>query len=310
MADTIDEGLATAIQLWKGINLSNLQRDLDQQGLEIVENQKDSLLSRKKLAEQTRGKQLRVSSAHCSTSLYTFLSPRYDAEFKKIPDEDKLQQFKTLLKGLSHRPSHLVLNHEIWQPHQPYQGEIDSITRRTKFAENAFLSLYKVLAEAPDPLPLFEVAVEQTSKLSELHSLQLDNERLREDLAEANRQAAQLRGSEANAAKLQQKLGKVEAKIEDMVDEQVAQKETEMKNLMDERIRNYKERHVLGAFDSYFPTHPHSLSEHELQRSLNQARDQLTMLQHTHDNTQAKLIDHSQKYGECRVGGGGPWRGD
>lgn len=55
MADTLDEGLATAIQLWKGINLSNLQRDLDQQGLEIVENQKDSLLSRKKLAEQTRG---------------------------------------------------------------------------------------------------------------------------------------------------------------------------------------------------------------------------------------------------------------
>lgn len=40
------------------------------------------------------------------------------------------------------------------------------------------------------------------------------------------------------------------------------------------------------------------ISEHELQRSLNQARDQLTLLQHTHDNTQAKLIDHSQKYGE------------
>ncbi|RUS14710.1 CASP C terminal-domain-containing protein, partial [Endogone sp. FLAS-F59071] len=40
------------------------------------------------------------------------------------------------------------------------------------------------------------------------------------------------------------------------------------------------------------------ISEHELQRSLNQARDQLTLLQHTHDNTQAKLIDHSQKYDE------------
>lgn len=32
--------------------------------------------------------------------------------------------------------------------------------------------------------------------------------------------------------------------IEDTVAEQVAQKETEMKNLMDERIRNYKERYV------------------------------------------------------------------
>ncbi|RUS15762.1 hypothetical protein BC937DRAFT_92031 [Endogone sp. FLAS-F59071] len=159
MADTLDEGLATAIQLWKGINLSNLQRDLDQQGLEIVENQKDSLLSRKKLAEQTR-------------------------DFKKIPDEEKLQQFKVLLKGSS--SSFLLLCFQPDQhypiprthPTQPhstalanlilspisfcfaaYQGEIDSITRRTKFAENAFLSLYKVLAEAPDPSPLFEVAL-------------------------------------------------------------------------------------------------------------------------------------------------------
>ncbi len=37
------------------INLHELQKTLDKQGLEIVENQKDNLVGRKKLAEQTRG---------------------------------------------------------------------------------------------------------------------------------------------------------------------------------------------------------------------------------------------------------------
>jgi homeobox protein cut-like len=46
---------STAIQFWKGVQLTTLQKDLDQQGLTIVEHQKDGLVSRKKLAEQTRG---------------------------------------------------------------------------------------------------------------------------------------------------------------------------------------------------------------------------------------------------------------
>lgn len=35
--------------------MTELQKTLDKQGLEIVENQKDNMVGRKKLAEQTRG---------------------------------------------------------------------------------------------------------------------------------------------------------------------------------------------------------------------------------------------------------------
>lgn len=38
-------------------------------------------------------------------------------------------------------------------------------------------------------------------------------------------------------------------------------------------------------------------SEHALQQQLNQALDQLTQLKQSHDDTQAQLIGHSQKYG-------------
>lgn len=38
------------------INLSELQKSLDSTALELVDNQKENMVGRKKLAEQTRGK--------------------------------------------------------------------------------------------------------------------------------------------------------------------------------------------------------------------------------------------------------------
>lgn len=38
-------------------------------------------------------------------------------------------------------------------------SEIDALTKRSKASENAFLGVYKLLADAPDPYPLLEAAV-------------------------------------------------------------------------------------------------------------------------------------------------------
>jgi len=40
-----------------------------------------------------------------------------------------------------------------------YQTEIDNLTKRSKTTDNAFLHIYKLVAEAPDPYPLLEAAV-------------------------------------------------------------------------------------------------------------------------------------------------------
>ena len=65
--------------------------------------------------------------------------------------------FKGLLKGVQqlHRLSASWLTLQCIA----YQTEIDNLTKRSKSAENAFLNVYKVLAEAPDPYPLLEAAV-------------------------------------------------------------------------------------------------------------------------------------------------------
>ncbi|OUM68045.1 hypothetical protein PIROE2DRAFT_23437, partial [Piromyces sp. E2] len=102
----MEDSYQSAIKIWEQINLVELQKTLDEQGLKIINNQKESLASRKQLAEQTR-------------------------DFKKLSNDEKLIKFKTLLKA--------------------YQNEIDNITKRSKVSETAFLNVYKLLLEAPDP---------------------------------------------------------------------------------------------------------------------------------------------------------------
>ena len=55
-------------------------------------------------------------------------------DFKKASAEEKLSLFNSLLKG--------------------YQEEVDNLTKRAKFGENAFLNIYQKLYEAPDPYPV------------------------------------------------------------------------------------------------------------------------------------------------------------
>ncbi|KAJ3192666.1 hypothetical protein HK101_006149 [Irineochytrium annulatum] len=232
------------------INLGALQKDLDAQGLEIVENQKEGLQTRKKLAEQTK-------------------------EFKKVPDEEKLQQFKALLKA--------------------YQSEIDNVTKRSKLAETCFLNLYRLLAEAPDPAPLISavavcksifdgvlmcMAQDQSKQSVEISALQQENKRLKENISEVERELALVKASESSVTLLKTRLAKYEAKLEEMVTERVLSKEVELKQIMDEKIRIYKE------------------TEYSLQRQLNQVKDQLMSLQSSHDITQARLVDHSRQYDE------------
>jgi homeobox protein cut-like len=79
--------------------LQDLQKTLDAQGIEIVDNQKESVLGRKQLADRTKGSSSYITSVILSGSELL-------VEFKKIPDDEKLNSFKGLLKCL-HSPLNL-----------------------------------------------------------------------------------------------------------------------------------------------------------------------------------------------------------
>ncbi|WVR00235.1 hypothetical protein IAU59_007377 [Kwoniella sp. CBS 9459] len=228
-----EENFSAALTTWKEINLSELQKSLDSTALELVENQKENLVGRKKLAEQTR-------------------------EFKKLPDDaEKFSAIKVLLKA--------------------YQGEIDSLTRRSKMSETSFLNVYKLLSDAPDPYPLLDAAVDQTVKVAEARVLESELSRLREENGELKKSIADLGNVEDKRKKAETKVEQLEEKMDDLIQERVTQKENELNAEYDERMRNYEER------------------EKDLQRQVETVRNQLRDMHSSNESTQAKLMDASQR---------------
>ncbi|KAG6867826.1 hypothetical protein C0993_010585 [Termitomyces sp. T159_Od127] len=214
------------------INLTELQKALDDQGIKLVDNQKESVVGRKALADKTK-------------------------EFKKLPEVEKPNAFKGLLKA--------------------YQTEIDNLTKRSKASENAFLNVYKVLAEAPDPYPLLEAAVDQTVRVAEALELEVELRRLREENVELRKRVNEFSSIEMAKKKLDAKVEQLEHKMEDMILEKVSQKENELNATYDEKLRNYEER------------------EQDLQRQVTLTKNQLRDLRTSNDSNQEKLMNHSQR---------------
>ncbi|KAJ5385499.1 hypothetical protein N7517_003410 [Penicillium concentricum] len=104
-----------AIAAWRGIDLTNTIANLDTTATDLVEQQRVALVQRKDLAQKTK-------------------------DYKKLDDESKLSEYKTLLKS--------------------YQSFIDLLTNQGKTSSSSFLQLYSSLSEAPDPYPLLEASVD------------------------------------------------------------------------------------------------------------------------------------------------------
>ncbi|PPQ99440.1 hypothetical protein CVT24_005247 [Panaeolus cyanescens] len=229
---SVETNFSAALATWKDINLSELQKTLDKQGVELVDNQKESVVGRKALAEKTK-------------------------DFKKIPDEEKINSFKGLLKA--------------------YQTEIDNLTKRSKTSDNAFLHVYKLLAEAPDPYPLLEAAVDQAVKVTEALEQQSELQRLREENAELRKRVNDFSSTENAKKKLEVKVEQLEQKMDAMIQEKVSQKANELTATYDEKLRNYEDR------------------EQDLQRQLSLTKNQLRDLRVSNETNQARLFDHNQK---------------
>lgn len=71
----MDQGLDVSLKIWQDINLSSLQKSLDDDSARLLQHQQDSVAAKKKLAEQTK-------------------------QFRKLESpEQKLAEFRNLLKG-------------------------------------------------------------------------------------------------------------------------------------------------------------------------------------------------------------------
>lgn len=132
-------------------------------------------------------------------------------DFKKLENDDKLEGIKTLLKA--------------------YQGEIDKLTQRARNSETAFLNVYKLLAEAPDPRPLLEASSDAVGVASSQSRLTTENARLSEQVARY-----------ADYDTLKQKVLRLEMSSAETVAAKVKAKQQEMEAAFDEERRGWKSR--------------------------------------------------------------------
>ncbi|CAM9685048.1 unnamed protein product [Scytosiphon promiscuus] len=132
---------------WEEVGLSDLRPTLDEQALSIAEHQESSLQSRRALAAQAKSFRVSVEKEVGATS-------------------DMRAASGALVRA--------------------FKGEIDALTTRSRFAESAFLALYKLLREAPDPAVTVQ-ALERAARAA-VDTLEGRSRSLEQRLQEQSRQ--------------------------------------------------------------------------------------------------------------------------
>ncbi|KAL7223250.1 hypothetical protein ACSBR1_024833 [Camellia fascicularis] len=171
-------------------------------------------------------------------------------DFKKASAEEKLGLFNSLLKG--------------------YQEEVDNLTKRAKFGENAFLNIYQKLYEAPDPYPVLASIAEKDLKLSEL---EFDNRKMKVELEEFRTEATHLKNQQATIRRLEERTRQLEQQMEEKVKEIVEIKQRSLAEENQKTLEVLKEREQL------------------LQDQLRQAKESVSNMQKLHELAQSQLFE-------------------
>ncbi|KAL9673036.1 hypothetical protein QQ045_029289 [Rhodiola kirilowii] len=181
-------------------------------------------------------------------------------DFRRASAEEKLSLFNSLLKG--------------------YQEEVDNLTKRAKFGENAFYNIYQKFFEAPDPYPALVSLAEQDMKVSELES---ENRKMKVELEEFRTEAIHLKNQQATIRRLEERNRQLEQQMEEKVKELV---EINKRSLAEENQKTLdvlKERELI------------------LQDQLRHAKESVATMQKLHELAQSQLFEYRAQSEEERA---------
>ena len=153
--------------------------------------------------------------------------------FRSKSKEDQLVQMTELLKA--------------------YQEEIDQLSKRAKFAESSFFSLYKAVYEAPDPYPVFE---QLTSAVSNSLMYPLEIERLKGEIAQYDIEFQQLKNQDITIRRLEEQLEEYKTNVEEKVQKEIAKYSIEIEEHAEQKVRDIielqkaAERRLTGAVEA------------------------------------------------------------
>lgn len=128
-----------------------------------------------------------------------------------------------------------------------FQGEIDALSKRSKAAEAAFLSIYKKIIEIPDPLSALETAEQNLKKLQKAADIEIENQKLRDTIDGYKKDFAEMKGHEVTIQKLQNQISDLTAANQDNVEQVVDEREKELQMLFTEKEREMRETQEMVA---------------------------------------------------------------
>ncbi|ETV99692.1 hypothetical protein H310_07756 [Aphanomyces invadans] len=176
-------------------------------------------LDSKRVMLDAQGVSMQEQKEHSVKSRKTLAE--HTKRFRKLADADKVAAIPSLLKA--------------------YQEEIDTLTKRAKYSDNAFFALYKVLYEAPDPVPALDAAllldssipaaVPSTSSSDKVASTDLVA-KLRRELASYEAEFASLKNQDITIRNLEAKLAAMEDNMERQVEIKVQARCRDVENTL------------------------------------------------------------------------------
>eukprot|EP00166_Cyanidium_caldarium_P001536 ctg_1778.g554 len=129
-------------------------------------------------------------------------------QFRQLEPATRLERFPQLLKA--------------------YQQEVDRLTARARAAEGAFLKLYRPLYDAPDPVPLLELALrrreEDAVQEQSLVEMRGELERYRREAARAAEQETRVHQLERALAEAQRLSEEAQRRADQQAEQQVAER--------------------------------------------------------------------------------------
>ncbi|XP_056017479.1 homeobox protein cut-like 1 isoform X4 [Ostrea edulis] len=162
-----------------------------------------------------------------------------------------------------------------------FQAEVDSLSKRSKAAEAAFLSIYKRIIDLPDPVPVLEYALQIQKKAHRVSDLEIENKQLRDTLEEYNHEFAEVKNQEVTIKQLRDRLKECEDKIEATAEARSKEKERELQRVFTEKERQLQETQLSVA------------------KKLGEAEQRVTSLQTALENVQSELFEVKAKYEEA-----------
>lgn len=110
-----------------------------------------------------------------------------------MPEEEKGKNFNNLLKL--------------------YQEEVDRLTKRSKFAEGSFLSIYELLSDAPNPNIALVAALDISSQCSRVGELEQENKKYKTELEEFKKEFNEIKNQEVSIRRLEDKVKEYEVEV-------------------------------------------------------------------------------------------------